>query len=96
MSKNLKTVRFTTEKGGVLPNVRETIKALSIAQIGLDLSTLTKMSDGRYGMPVAVDEISGQTIYLLVGVSVGFKPKEKAKGSRSKASEPVSIGNLFD
>ena len=96
MSKNLKTVPFTTEKGGVRPSVREAIKAQSTSHIGLDLSTLTKMSDGRYGMPVAIDEISGETIYLLVGVSVGFEPKEKAKGSRSKASEPVSVGNLFD
>ena len=96
MSKNLKTVPFTTEKGGVRPSVREAIKAQSTSHIGLDLSTLTKMSDGRYGMPVAIDENTGETIYLLVGVSVGFEPKEKAKGSRSKASEPVSVGNLFD
>lgn len=96
MSKTLKTVPFTTEKGGVRPSVRDAIKMQSVNHIGLDLNSLTKMSDGRYGMPVAIDEITKETIYLLVSVSVGFEPKEKAKGSRSKSAEPVSVGNLFD
>ncbi len=96
MTKTLKTVPFTTEKGGIRPTVRESIKNQSISHLGLDLSALTKMSDGRLGMPVAIDERTGDTIYLLVSVSVGFEPLGKTKKSNSKASEPVTIGNLFD
>ena len=96
MSKTLKTVPFSTEKGGIRPTVRESIKNQSISHLGLDLSALTKMPDGRLGMPVAIDELSGDNIYLLVNVSVGFEPLGKTKKSNSKASEPVTIGNLFD
>lgn len=92
--KTLKTIEFTTENGGVKPATRKGVKSQALKHLGLNLGDLEKMADGRYGMPVAIDYLTKETIYLLVDTSVGFAPKAKAKKGKA-ATEPVEIPNLF-
>lgn len=92
--KTLKTIEFTTENGGVKPAVRKGVKKQATDYLGLDLTKLDKMADGRYGMPIAIDYLTKETIYVLVDIAVGFEPKPKAKKGKA-ATEPVEIPNLF-
>lgn len=93
---NLKTIEFTTEKGGVRPSVRDAVKAQALAHYEINLENFEKMPDGRYGVPVAIDSYTGDTLYLLVGVSVGYKPIPKSSKKKVTTQSVEPIGNLFD
>ena len=94
MENILKTIEFTTENGGVKPAVRKAVKAQALKHAGLNLGDFEKMADGSYGMPVAIDYLTKETIYLLVDTRISFAPKAKEKAEKGKKETP-SIPNLF-
>lgn len=99
----LKSVKFTNEKGNALVAVRNALKAQAQSKI---LEVLSDNFDGTivnekggYSVPLAVDSVSGKTIYahLEMSVSTNEVKKTERKASKSKtASEPVVVPVLFE
>lgn len=90
----LKNVEFTTSNGGVKPAVRTAIKEQFMKQYGISMDSLENLGNGQYGVPVAIDQTSGETVYAMLKCTVGFAPKPRAK--KEKHSEPVTVPNLFE
>lgn len=94
MENILKKIEFTTENGGVKPTIRKAVKEQALKHAGLNLGDFEKMADGSYGMPVAIDYLTGKTIYLLIDTRVSFAPVKKEKGEKAEKKTPT-IPNLF-
>lgn len=88
----LKTIAYFTEKMGVNPAVRKSVKEQALTMAHLDLSAF-EIIDGMYALPIAIDEATGETLYLKISATVGTAPKAKAPKAKS---ESVVIPNLFD
>lgn len=91
---NLTQIEFTTKNGGVSPNTRKQVRNQSIKHLGWKLDNFEKLEDGSYGLPVAIDFLTKDTIYFKVNMSVGFAPKPKTKSKTT--TEKVDVPNLFD
>ena len=100
---NLKTVKFTNEKGNALVAVRNGLKAQAQSKI---LEILADNFDGTivnekggFSVPLAVDTVSGKTIFahleMTVSTNEAKKTERKAKKSKS-AGEPVVVPVLFE
>ena len=100
---NLKAVKFTNEKGNALVAVRNALKAQAQSKI---LEVLAENFDGTivnekggFSVPLAVDTVSGKTIFahLEMTVSTNEAKKVERKGKKTKtAGEPVVVPVLFD
>ena len=90
----MKTIKYFTEKGGVTPATRKAVRIQALEHYGIDLSQAKKVED-TYHLPVAIDETTGETLYLKITASVGKMNEAKAKKEKT-TSEPVDIPNLFD
>ena len=100
---NFKTVKFTNEKGNALVAVRNALKAQAQSKI---LEVLADNFDGTivnekggFSVPLAVDSVTGKTIYahLEMTVSTNEVKKTERKASKSKtAGEPVVVPVLFE
>lgn len=99
----LKSVKFTNEKGNALVAVRNALKAQAQSKI---LEVLADNFDGTivnekggFSVPLAVDSVSGKTIFahLEMTVSTNEAKKVERKGKKAKtASEPVVVPVLFE
>lgn len=88
----LKTIAYFTEKRGVNPAIRKAVKEQALTMAHLDLTAFEAV-DGMYVLPIAIDEMTGETLYLKVTATVGTAPKAKAPKAKT---ETVEIPNLFD
>lgn len=88
----LKTIAYFTEKKGVNPAVRKAVKEQALKYANLDL-TAFEVVDGMYVLPIAIDAVTNETLYLKLSATIGTAPKAKEpKG----VAETVAIPNLFD
>ena len=99
---NLKAVKFTNEKGNALVAVRNALKAQATAKV---LESLADTFDGTiinekggFSVPLAVDSVSGKTIYahLEMTVSTNEAKKTERKAKAKSNAEPVVVPSLFD
>lgn len=88
----LKTIAYFTEKKGVNPAVRKAVKEQALTMAHLDLTTF-EVVNGMYVLPIAIDEMTGETLYLKLTATIGTAPKAKAPKA---IIETVEIPNLFD
>lgn len=94
MENTLKTINYYTEKRGVNPVVRESVKSQALTMANIDLSNFTKVGDYMV-MPIAIDGTTGETLYLKVSTTVGALPTETKRKKSVKTSEPVEVPSLF-
>lgn len=91
----LKSISYYTEKGGVAPAVLAAVKAQSLTMHSIDLSSF-EYKNGTYYAPVAIDQSTGETLYLKITASVGKMSTASPKKATKKAVAPVEVPNLFD
>jgi hypothetical protein len=98
----LKSVKFTNEKGNALVAVRNALKAQAQSKV---LEVLADNFDGTiinekggFSVPLAVDSVSGKTIYahLEMTVSTNEAKKVERKAKAKTESEPVVVPVLFE
>ena len=92
--KELKSVVFTNEKGNAKPSVQRELKAQVAKHY---LGEFEKSENGKYFVPIAKDERSGNTIYAVCEMVVTMNPVLEKKESKKRATaETVEIPSLFD
>ena len=99
----LKAVKFTNEKGNALVAVRNALKAQAQSKIvevlAENFEGAIVNEKGGFSVPLAVDTVSGKTIYahLEMTVSTNEAKKVERKTKKSKADgEPIVVPVLFD
>lgn len=91
---NLKTINYYTEKKGVSPIIRDSVKAQALNHANIDLSSFEKCGDYMV-TPIAIDKVTGETLYLKINATVGTLPKTSEKKKVSKSTEPIEVPTLF-
>lgn len=90
---NLPTITFTTEKGGVKPAVRSQIREQALTY--LNLADFEKAADGSYIKAVAIDEMSGEPIYVNVSLTITNHLPTKRVAKSKKSAPVVEVPSLF-
>ena len=96
------SVKWLNEKGNVAVKVRDGVRAQvkgkAFAILAEQFEGAVENANGGISVPVAVDEVSGETIYAHFDLTVSTKsPDSKTERKKTKAAttEEVSVPDLF-
>ena len=95
MEKQFKKVNFTNENGNITNDTRAIYRKQCRNNITNLLKEAVKMPDGRLGVKIGVDLMTGKDVYYLFSDTIGFMPKEPKGKGKTTAKKATKTANLF-